>query len=229
MDISVIIPTYNEELTIGKTLDAISRLVNVTELVIVDGGSTDRTLEIAEVHDKIKNTQIVSLGKPSRGVQMHAGAEHATGEILWFVFADARPVQGSGRQIKKYLRDEQISGGHFEVYFKGGSIWSRLMTAVYSQFRSSGLVYGESAIFTRRETYDEAGGFRDLPKFEDVDFARRLQRSGRFVYVKMPVEISDRRFGKGYWWQFLKWLVRQSLYALGIPPRYLSRAYLPSR
>ncbi|HUF03173.1 MAG TPA: glycosyltransferase family 2 protein [Aridibacter sp.] len=229
MEISVIIPTYNEEQTIGKTLDALSRLVNVSELVIVDGGSTDRTIEIAETHDKIKNTQIVSLSRTSRGFQLHAGAEHATGEILWFVYADARPVQGSGSQIKKYLRDEDISGGHFEVYFKGGSFWARLMTRICAQIRSSGLVYGESAIFTRRDTYERAGGFRDLPKFEDVDLAYRLQKLGRFVYVKMPVEISDRRFRNRFWWRFLKWSVRQTLYWIGIPPRFLSREYLPSR
>lgn len=229
MDISVIIPTYNEEETIGKTLDAISRLVNVSELVIVDGGSTDRTLEIAETHDKKKNTQIVSAAKASRGLQMHTGAEHATGDIFWFVFADARPIQGSGRQIKKYLNNDEFSGGHFKVYFKGDSFWARLMTRIHNQVRSSGLIYGESAIFTSREKYVAAGGFRDLPKFEDVDLAHRLQKLGRFVFVNMPVEISDRRFRKGYWWRFAKWSVRQALYWLGIPPRFLSRAYLPSR
>ncbi len=229
MNISVIIPTYNEELTISKTLDAISRLVNVSEIVIVDGGSTDRTLEIAETHATIKNTQIVSLDRASRGLQMHTGAEHATEEIFWFIFADARPIQGSGNQIKKFLKNDEVSGGHFEVSFNGGSFWARTMTRAYSQLRSSGLIYGESGIFTRRATYISAGGFRDLPKFEDVDFAFRLQKLGRFVYIKMPVTISDRRFADGYFWTFAKWSVRQTLYWLGIPPRYLSREYLPSR
>ncbi|REJ76326.1 MAG: glycosyltransferase [Acidobacteria bacterium] len=229
MDISVIIPTYNEEQTIGKTLDAISRLVNVSELVIVDGGSTDRTLDIAETHEKIKNTQIVSFGRPSRGLQMHLGTEHATGDIFWFVYADARPVQGSGSQIKKFMKMEEVSGGHFEVYFKGGSIFARMMTALVNQAHTSSLVYGETAIFTSREMYERAGGFRDLPKFEDVDFGKRLLKLGRLVYIDRPVEISDRRFGKGYWWRFLKWIVRQSFYSLGIPPRFLSRAYLPNR
>lgn len=229
MEISVIIPTYNEELTIEKTLDALSRLVNVSELVIVDGGSTDRTLEIAETHAKIKNTQIVSLPKHGRGAQMHAGAEHATGEIFWFIFADARPVQGSGNQIKKFLRNEEVVGGHFEVLFKGTSFWARLHTRVYSLVRSSGLVYGESGIFIRKTTYEESGGFRDLPKFEDVDLAYKLQKLGRFVYVKMPITISDRRFEGGYAWTFAKWAVRQTLYWAGIPPRFLSREYLPTR
>jgi rSAM/selenodomain-associated transferase 2 len=229
MEISVIIPTYNEELTIGKTLDALSRLVNVSELIIVDGGSTDRTLEIAETHAKIKNTQIVSLPRPGRGAQLHAGAEHAHGDIFWFVFADARPVQGSGNQIKKYMRNEAVSGGHFEVHFSGDSRWARMMTQIYAQIRSSGLVYGESAIFTRREIYEAAGGFRDLPKFEDVDLAYRLQKRGRFVYVKMPITISERRFENGYAWTFAKWVIRQSLYWAGIPPRFLSTEYLPTR
>lgn len=229
MDISVIIPTYNEELTIGKTLDALSRLVNVSELIIVDGGSTDRTLEIAEDHAKLKHTKILSLGKASRGLQMHEGTKYASGEIFWFVFADARPIQGSGKQIKKFMRNDGVSGGHFEVLFSGDSRWASLMTKIYSQVRSSGLIYGESAFFTRRETYGKIGGFRDLPKFEDVDLAHRLQRAGQFVYVKMPVTVSARRFENGYAMKFAKWAVRQTLYWVGVPPRYLSREYLPVR
>ena len=230
MEISVIIPTYNEEQTIAKTLDAVSRLVNVSEIIIVDGGSTDNTVELAKSHGNMKKTEIIRHTKTSRGEQMHIGTGHATGDIFWFIFADSRPIQGAGKQIKRFLKSEEVAGGNFEVRFTGDSRWAGLMTRIYSQLRSTGLIYGESAIFTRRETYEEAGGFRDLPKFEDVDLASRLMKRGRFVYIKMPVTISSRRFANGsYLPKFLMWSVRQTLYWMGVPPRYLSRAYLPSR
>ncbi len=95
VEISVIIPTFNEELTIKKTLDAVSRLVNVDEVVVVDGGSTDRTLEIVESFTKLKKLKVISIKEANRGRQLHEGTKHAKGEVFWFLHADTRPVQGS--------------------------------------------------------------------------------------------------------------------------------------
>src|SRR5438045_2796089 len=100
MEISVIIPTFNEEQTIYKTLEALSRLQNVSEVVIVDGGSTDKTIEIVEDFKQLKKLRLVKFGIANRGKQLHEGTRHAVGNIFWFMHADTRPVQGSGRQIK---------------------------------------------------------------------------------------------------------------------------------
>ncbi len=110
MKLSVIIPTLNEELTIKKTLDALSRLVNVSEIVVVDGGSTDKTIEIFESHRQIKNLRLIKFGEANRGRQLHEGTKHATGDIFWFLHADTRPVQGCGKQIKQYMRYDEIVG-----------------------------------------------------------------------------------------------------------------------
>lgn len=226
MEISVIIPTFNEELTIYKSLEALSRLQNVSEVIVVDGGSTDRTVEIVENFKQLKKLRVVKFGIANRGRQLHEGTRHAEGDVFWFMHADARPVQGSGRQIKALMRYKQVVGGNFNVVFNGTSRWAKFLTWLYSQLRLSGLVYGDSAIFARRETYEKMKGYKPLPLFEDVDFYKRLQRRGEVVHVNLPVTTSSRRFeDRSYLWTFMKWSVLQGLYWLGAPPRLLAKGY----
>lgn len=226
MEISVIIPTFNEELTIYKTLEALSRLQNVSEVVVVDGGSTDKTVEIVEGFERLKNLKLINFGIPNRGRQMHEGTRHAAGDIFWFIHADSRPVQGSGRQIKALMRYKEVVGGNFSVVFSGTSRWARFLTWLYPHLRSMGLVYGDSAIFARRETYERLKGYKPLPLFEDVDLYKRLLKRGRFIHVNLPITTSSRRFeNHSFIWTFLKWSVFQGLYWIGVPPRLLAKGY----
>jgi rSAM/selenodomain-associated transferase 2 len=226
MKISVIIPTFNEELTIGKTLEAISRLVNVDEIIIVDGGSTDKTAEKVENFEKIKETKFIEIDDANRGKQLHCGTKHAGGDIFWFIHADTRPKQGSGKQIKKYMRYEEIVGGNFEIIFSGDKFWARFLTWLYPQLLGLGLVYGDSAFFVRRSVYEEIGGFREYPIFEDVELYKRLRKKGRFVLINMPVTTSSRRFDDhSFIWTFAKWSLRQGLYWIGVSPHFLGRTY----
>ena len=226
MDISVIIPTLNEEALIEKTLDALSRLVTVSEIIVVDGGSDDRTVEIVENYHRIKKLELVKLKHAARGRQLNEGAKHASGDVFWFIHADTRPIQGSGKQIKKFLNYSEVVGGNFEVIFSGGGRWARFLTWLYPNFRSLGLAYGDSAFFVRREVFNEIGGFRDYPLFEDVDFYKRVRKKGRFVYIKMPVTTSSRRFENRWFISvFAKWSLRQGLYWIGVSPKFLGKTY----
>lgn len=226
MEISVIIPTFNEEPFIKKTLDAVSRLVNVSEVVIVDGGSKDATISIIENYKLNKKLQIVKTGAANRGRQWHEGTRAASGEIFWFLPADTRPVQGCGRQIKQFMRYAEVVGGNFDVVFDGKSRWARFSTRLYAQLRTTGLVYGESAIFARRTTYERIKGFRDLPFLEDVNFYKRLNRKGRFVHVNLPVTTSSRRFeNRKFFLTFAGWSLFQGAYWFGVPPRLLAKFY----
>jgi rSAM/selenodomain-associated transferase 2 len=226
MQISVIIPTFNEESTIEKTLDAIKRLVNVDEIVVVDGGSADKTVEIIENYSMEKPLRLVKFGEANRGRQLHEGTLHASHEIFWFLHADARPMQGCAREIKKYMNYKEVVGGNFQVIFDGGSRWARFLTWLYPQLKSIGLIYGDSAIFARRETYEKIGGFKPLPVLEDVDFYKRLRKKGDFMYLQKAVTTSSRRFqNRSFAWAFVKWSAFQSLYWIGIPARLLAKGY----
>ncbi len=226
MEISAIIPTLNEELTIKKTLDALSRLVNVEEIIIVDGGSTDKAIEIVKNYAHKKPFKLINISEANRGKQLHEGTKHASGDIFWFLHADTRPVQGCAKQIKQYMRYDEIVGGNFEIVFDGKSRWARTLTWLYPHLRSIGLVYGDSAMFARREVYEKIGGFRDLPLFEDVDLYKKLAKKGRFVYVNLPVTTSSRRFeNRSFIWTFARWSIFQGLYWFGVPPRLLAKGY----
>lgn len=226
MQISVIIPTFNEELTIGKTLEAISRLINIDEIIIVDGGSFDKTVEKVKNYDSVKELKLVEIGQANRGRQMHAGTKHASGDIFWFIHADTRPVQGAGKQIKNFMRYDEVVGGNFEIEFSGEGRWAKFLTRLYPQLSSLGLIYGDSAFFVRRETYQKIGGFREFPIFEDVDLYKRLKKKGRFVHIRLPVTTSSRRFeNRSFVWTFAKWSIRQGLYWIGVSPKLLGKTY----
>lgn len=226
MKLSVIVPTLNEETAIKKTLDALSRLVNVDEIIIIDGGSTDGTVPIIENYNFAKPFKLIKNFKANRGLQMHEGTKHATGDVFWFVHADTLPVQGCGRQIKKFMSQKYTSGGNFEIVFDGETKWAKFLTRLYPKLRSIGLVYGDSAMFAKREVYEKIKGFRDLPLFEDVDLYKRLARKGDFVTVKIPIHTSSRRFeNSSFLWTFAKWSLFQGLYWIGVPPRILAKNY----
>jgi len=230
MEISVIIPTFNEEYAIEKNLIALSRLQNVSEVIVVDGGSTDRTREVVEKFTKLKSLRLVRFDEANRGGQLHEGSHHAKHEILWFLHADTRPVQGCGSQIKSVMRYREVAGGNFELIFAGTSRWAKFMTWLYPHLGSVGLIYGDSAIFVRREVYDSIGGFRPMPIFEDLDIVGRIKRAGRFVHLNLPITTSSRRFeNRSFLFTFMRWSFFQGLYWMGFPPRVLARMYKPIR
>ena len=230
MEISVIIPTFNEELTITKTLDALSRLVNVSEVIIVDGGSTDQTIEIIESYTGLKKLELLKMNEPNRGKQLHEGTKNAAHEIFWFLHADTRPQQGCARQIKGVMKYKEIVGGNFQVIFNGESWGARFMTWLYPHLRSWGLVYGDSAIFVRRDIYEKIGGFKPIGAFEDLDMYHRLRKQGRFYHLSQTVTTSSRRFeNRSFTLTFARWSVFQVLYWFKFPPKVLARYYLPVR
>lgn len=220
-ELSIIIPVLDEARSIGATLDALLNEVSGAEVIVVDGGSLDGTIEIV----RGRGVKLIASGR-GRGLQMHAGARFASGRALWFLHADTLPSTECIAQIEDTLRDPSVVAGNFDVLFDGPSSAARFLTWLYPRLRRLGLCYGDSAIFVRREAYERIGGFRDFPIFEDLDLVRRLGKVGRVAHLRARVTTSSRRFeGRSFALTFARWSLMQALYWAGVSPRTLGRMY----
>lgn len=201
------------------------RLPGQTEVIVVDGGSSDGTVEIA----RERGVRVIT-SEPGRGPQMHKGALAALGDVLWFLHADTVPPVEAPEQIVEALKKRGVIAGNFAVTFDSNRPAARFLTWLYPHLRKVGLVYGDSGIFVRRDDYVRAGGFRPLPLFEDLDLVRRLRSRGRIIHLPLVIETSARRFeGRSFPLIFARWSVLQLLYWLGVNPRTLNRYYPPIR
>jgi rSAM/selenodomain-associated transferase 2 len=221
--ISVIIPTLDEEASLPGLLDAISRQRSIHEVIVADGGSSDRTLEIA--HDRGVRAL---TARSSRGAGMAFGAEAARGDILLFLHADSTLPPGALDRIDEVLAaDANIIGGNFRLIFDGDTKFSKRLTRFCAWIRRLGFYYGDSGIFVRRSVYQALGGFRPIPVMEDWDFVRRLERFGRTCCIKdPPLVTSSRRFAGRHPVEILCGLVRiHALYWLGVSPDRLIGIY----
>lgn len=223
--LSIIIPTFNEASVIGQTLDAVAKIPEPVEVLVVDGGSHDETVEIV----RQRGARLIASER-GRGAQMHAGACVAQGKVLWFLHADTLPPDNALELIAQSLSDPHVVGGSFNVDFDSRRLSARFLAGFYRQLRRFGLCYGDSAIFVRREAYEQIGGFKPFPIFEDLDLVRRLHKSGHMAHLPASVVTSSRRFeGRSFALTLARWMFLQTLYWVGINPRALCRLYAPIR
>jgi rSAM/selenodomain-associated transferase 2 len=220
MLISIIIPTLNEETMIGELATSIAGLPGNFEVIVADGGSTDRTVELAGEC----GWRVIGASR-GRGPQMNAGAAAASGDTLLFLHADTRLPRETFRLIHVALQDSRVSGGNFGLLFDGGTRAANILSKIYPWLRFGGMCYGDSAIFTRRNIFESLGGYRDYPIFEDLDLYRRLNRAGKFKKLKATAITSSRRFEGRFIRTFALWSILQMLFWLGVDPRQLSRLY----
>jgi rSAM/selenodomain-associated transferase 2 len=221
--ISVVIPTLNEATRIGSILDQIAADGSASyEIVVADGGSTDRTVAIA----RSRNTRVVS-SPPGRGHQIAAGAVVAAGDILWFVHADSKVAPGSLAEIRRTIGEGGKTGGNFRVVFDGTDGFADWLTGFYAWFRRRGLYYGDSGVFIRRDVYDAIGGMHPMALMEDYDFTRRMERFGDTCCIDAPpIVTSSRKFhGRKPIGIVLGWIKIHALYSLGVSPDRLARMY----
>lgn len=217
--VSVVIPTWQEAATIEGAI-ASARRAGADELIVSDGGSPDGTAGLA----RSAGAQVVE-GAQGRGPQLNAGAALATGDVLWFVHADARIPPGGADAIRVALADPGVVGGNFRIVF-GPSANGRLLAAFYHVIRHARTFYGDSAIFCRREVFEAVGGFPPYPIMEDLKLVHTLYRQGKMAYLDGPVEASPRRWESGGVLRtWASWLVIQALYFARVPPDKLAALY----
>ena len=225
MRISVVIPALNEEKSIATTLATLAPL-KPHELIIVDGESSDRTVEICN------GLGATVLSSPrGRGLQMNHGALQATGDVLLFLHAGTRLPSSAFDDIFHALREHQCVGGRFDVKLDGGHWMFGVIGAMISlRSRLSRVATGDQAIFVRREIFGELGGFPNIPLMEDVAFSQALKRRGTIACLRSRVLTSARRWEKeGIWGTIFKMWTLKSLFLAGISPGRLKRYYGDTR
>ncbi|MBW4514050.1 MAG: TIGR04283 family arsenosugar biosynthesis glycosyltransferase [Timaviella obliquedivisa GSE-PSE-MK23-08B] len=216
--ISIIIPTLNE----AKALERWEHQANSGELIVVDGGSADETIALAK-----ELGAIVLTSEPGRAQQMNQGAAIAQSDILLFLHADTRLPQHYLELIQKTLAQPQIVAGAFELTIEGNIPGLRWVEwGVNWRSRYLQMPYGDQAIFLKAETFQQLGGFAQLPIMEDFEFIKRLQKLGKIAIAPAAVITSGRR------WQRLgvikTTLINQlviAAYSLGISPERIARLY----
>jgi rSAM/selenodomain-associated transferase 2 len=190
--ISIIIPVLNEELMIGRTLQNILNIQPPCQIIVVDGGSHDRTLEIV----KSFPVQVVQT-TGGRAVQMNEGAKIATGEILLFLHGDTLLPADFADWVAKIINTPGAIAGAFRLKVNSSQPLLRLieiLVNVRSHFCQ--LPYGDQAIFLRAETFRKIGGFPLMPIMEDFVLIRQLGKMGKIAIAPVAVITSERRWQK---------------------------------
>jgi len=219
--ISIIIPALNEATHITETL---LRLLNIpdVEIIVADGGSTDRTAELAQA----AGASVVVQCNPGRGKQMNAGAALASGEVLLFLHADTQLPTDFRKHIWMAMQDDYTAGA-FQLRI-GAKNWMLRLVEFVANLRSRWfrLPYGDQAIFVRTSVFFQMNGFRQWPLMEDYDFCQRLMKVGRLKLAAACVTTSARRWQRlGVLRTTLTNLACVIAFKLGVSPATLAGWY----
>jgi len=222
--VSVVIPTFNEEVNLLRLLPQLLALPFVPEIIVSDGGSSDGTLRVAEMF----NTKRTCLAK-GRGPQLNAGAQLAENDVLLFLHADSTlPASSYLAFLEALASDPEVRGGAFRFSLSnsiGG--WPRIYEfCVDLRCRLFNLPYGDQGFFIRRSNWQDGMQFSDIPLMEDVEWWERLGGKVKMKILPYPLITSARRFERrGYLVSALRNLSTLTRYKLGVSPWKLVKEY----
>ncbi len=227
--LSVVIPTLNAEEGLARCLTSLVPAVVeglVREVIVVDGGSGDRTLAIADqAGARIIGTQ------PGRGHQLQAGAREARSQWLLFLHSDTVLQAGWHEDVWKFT-DKVDSGRRresaaaFQFALDDDGFAPRILeSAVALRVGAGGLPYGDQGLLISRKLYDEIGGFRSIVLMEDVEIAKRLGRR-RLTMLRSVALTSAARYREvGYVRRIARNRVCMLMYLCGLPLNVIARYY----
>ena len=221
--ISIVIPALNEAAGIAETLRPLQPLrARGHEVILVDGGSADATVEIAR---PLADQVIAS--EPGRARQQNAGAEAAGGDVLLFLHADTLLPDDADQLVIDGLMASGRGWGRFDVRLSGRAPALRMVGRMMSlRSRATGIATGDQAIFVRRDWFRRAGGFPQIPLMEDVALSAALRRIGPPLCLRERVLTSSRRWEeRGVFRTIaLMWRLRWA-YWRGADPAELAKRY----
>ena len=218
MRLSVVIPTLNAA---PHLADCLERMKAADEIVVVDGGSSDSTVAIAEC----AGARIV-MAPRGRGSQLAAGAEAANGDWLLFLHADTLPGQRWRETVQAHADCQPDKAACFRFRLADKAWQARLLErAVGARVALFGLAYGDQGLLVPCALYDEAGGYRALPLMEDVDLVRRIGRRRLTVLGEDAFTSAERWRREGWLRRSGRNLACLTLFGLGVSPERLARLY----
>jgi rSAM/selenodomain-associated transferase 2 len=221
--VSVVVPVLDEAEGIAATLASLQALRGAGgEVIVVDGGSRDATRAIASpLADRL-------IEAPrGRALQMNAGAKAARGALVVFLHGDTLVPAGALEGLGARLERSGRSWGRFDVSIAGaGPLLALVAILMNARSRLTGVATGDQAIFARRDAFERAGGFPEIPVMEDVALSKRLKRESPPLCLRERVLTSGRRWRRRGTLRtiLLMWRLRLA-YALGADPRLLARRY----
>lgn len=221
MPVSVVVPVLNGAAVLPHSLGPL--VAAVAEAVVVDGGSADDTVAVAEG----LGARVIAAPR-GRGVQMSSGAAAASADWLLFLHADTRLQPGWVEAVLHFTADpaNRRKAACFRFRLDDPSPQARRVERVVAwRCRRFGLPYGDQGLLIHRAYYDELGGFIPVPLMEDVDLVRRIGRRNIVMLAADALTSAARYRRDGYWLRPARNLCLLSLYFLGVPPRWLARLY----
>jgi rSAM/selenodomain-associated transferase 2 len=227
MRLSIVIPAFNEEQNIAATLTLLQAArVRGCEIIVVDGGSSDGTMTVAEpLADKVVGSA------RGRARQMNAGAQMAQGDALLFLHADSKAPTDVDQIILGALNAGSRKWGRFDIAIEGRHFFLPVIGWFMNQrSRLTGIATGDQGLFMTIDAYQAVGGFADIPLMEDVAMCAALKKNGMPLCVKQKIVTSGRRWEKHGVWRtiFLMWRIRLA-YFFGADPVALHRTYHGSK
>ena len=221
--LSVVIPALNEAAGMSATLQALAPLVaRGAQLLVADGGSVDGTAALAQAG----GAQVVQAPR-GRALQMNAGAQQATGDMLLFLHADTRLPPDADGLIAQALANGPQVWGRFDVCIEGQPRMLRVIAAFMNwRSRWTGIATGDQALFMTRAAFDAVGGFPAQPLMEDIEMSARLLKLSRPACLRARVITSGRRWETQGVWRtvLLMWRLRLA-YWRGAAPERLAALY----
>jgi rSAM/selenodomain-associated transferase 2 len=221
--VSSVIPVLDEDAEIVDALTALAPFrARAVEIIVVDGGSRDRTAELARpLCDRV-------IAAPrGRALQMNAGAAAARGQILIFLHVDTRLPPDADRLVATAIAQTGRDWGRFDVRIVGGHVLFPMISATMNlRSRLTGIATGDQAIFVTRQAFATVGAFPYIPLMEDIAFSRRLKGRGAPICLRQHALTSGRRWRKHGVLRtiLLMWRLRLAFF-LGADPDRLAQRY----